>query len=54
MGARRLAARRGLGVRAEPRGRLRAEGLGLAAGGERTHFLWKSGMLKSTWTTELR
>lgn len=23
-------------------------------GGGATYFLWKSGMLKSTWTTELR
>ena len=32
MGARRLAARRGLGVRTQPRGQLRAEGLGPGAG----------------------
>lgn len=57
MGAQRLAARRELGVRAQSQGAgcgERAWGRGLAAGVRRTHFLWKSGMLKSTWTTELR
>ena len=57
MGAQRLAARSELGVRAQSLGPCcgeRAWGRGLAAGVRRTHFLWKSGMLKSTWTTELR
>ena len=57
MGARGLATGRELGVRAQSQGAgcgERAWGRGLAAGGGRTHFLWKSGMLKSTWTTELR